>query len=261
MICSSVASCTTAMDPGRKADRTQNPSADARWLTLVVNAGDGIEPQPVTLEYESEKCKEARSYGVGGQSRSGTASMRALSFEKVNLVREPGGNSFRAHFAIDAGGNCQWKLVSLEASFKYKSSHRLAEGKEAFSHRNRFDFRGGKDSVRSPNVRMQYAYFPVILVKDTPQENEVRLRAKSLFFPPSLDPSSSGTMLLELKVFGDMAMTVRADPQDSRRYLVTYPDGTTGASSSVDTIGVEDERMQCLLSSGKTLCASYSPRK
>lgn len=261
VLCFSMASCTSALDLDQKADRTQSPSANARWLTLIVNAEAGVEPLPVTLAYESEKCQEARSYGVGGQSQSGTALMRALNFEKVNLVREPAGDAYTARFAIDAGGSCQWRLVSLETSFKYKSRNPLAKGKEVISNRNKFEFRSEKNSVRTPNVKMTYAYFPVIFVKDDPSKNEVRLRAKSLFYPPSLDPSASGTMTLELKVFDDMAMTVRAAPQDSHRYLVTYPDGAIGTSSSGDVVGVEDERMQCLLSFGGARCAQYSPRK
>lgn len=259
-ICSSVAGCAATWDLDQKADRTQSPSSNARWLTLVMNAEDGVEPMPVTLEYESEKCKEPRSYGVGGQSQSGVTLMRALNFEKINLVREPASDTYKARFPIDAGGSCQWKLVSLETSFKYRSAHRLAQGKEAISNREKFRFRNEKDSVHSPNVRMRYAYFPVILMEDDPSNNKIRLQPKSLFFPPSFDPSASGMMILEVKVFGDMAMTVRTAPQDSRRYLVTYPDGATSTSSSRDTIGVEDERMQCLLSSGKQSCAQYVPK-
>lgn len=77
LICASVASCSSAVDPDRQADRTQSPAADARWLTLVMKAEEGIEPRPVTLEYVSDTCQEARPYGVGGQSQSGTALMRA----------------------------------------------------------------------------------------------------------------------------------------------------------------------------------------
>jgi hypothetical protein len=261
VICSSLVGCTSASDLDRKADRTQSPTADARWLTLIVKAADGVEPQPVTLQYVSEKCKEATSYGVGGQSQSGTAMMRALNFEKIDLVREAAGDAYKARFAIDAGGACQWKLASLETSFKYRSSHRLVKGKEVISHRNEFNFRSAKDSIRTPNVRAEFVYFPVILVKDDPSKNEVRLRPKSLFFPPNLDPSTSGTMTLEVRVFEDMAMTVRAAPQDTHRYLVTYPDGATGTSPYMDMVGVEDARMQCLLSTGKKSCAEYDPRR
>lgn len=261
VICSFLVGCTSASDLDRKADRMQSPSADARWLTLIVKAADGVEPQPVTLQYASEKCKEATRYGVGGQSQSGTAMMRALNFEKVDLVREAAGDAYKARFAIDAGGACQWKLVSLETSFKYRSNHRLVKGKEVISHRNEFNFRSAKDAIRTPNVRAEFAYFPVIVLKDEPSKNELRLRPKSLFFPPNLDPSESGTMTLEVKVFEEMAMTVHADPHESYRYLVTYPDGATGTNTSIDTVGVEDARMQCLLSSGKKSCAEYSPRR
>ena len=261
VICSFLAGCTSASDLDRKADRTQSPSADARWPTLIVKAVDGVEPQPVTLQYASEKCKEATHYGVGGQSQSGTAMMRALNFEKVELVRAASGNAYKARFAIDAGGACQWKLVSMETSFKYRSKHRLVKGKEVISHGNEFNFRSAKDAIRTPNVKAEFAYFPVILVKDDPSKNELRLRPKSLFFPPNLDPSASGTMTLEVRVVEDMAMTVRADPQESHRYLVTYPDGATGTSPYLDAVGVEDERMQCLLSAGKKSCAEYSPRR
>lgn len=253
--------CAPALDLDQKADRTQSPPADARWLTLVVKPEGGLEPLPVSLEYESEKCEEARSYGVGGQSQSGTALMRASNFGKVELVREPADGEYKARLAIDAGGPCQWKLVSLETSFKYRSRNPLVNGREVVSHGNKIEFRSRKDSVRSPNVRMRFEYFPVVFVKDDPSKNEVRLQPKSGFFPPSFDPSASGTMSLEPRVFDDMAMTVRTAPGDSRSYLVTYPDGATGTSPYMDLVGVEDKRMQCLLSSGKRRCDEFSPRR
>ncbi|MFE1570783.1 hypothetical protein [Comamonas odontotermitis] len=253
--------CTPASNLDHKADRTQNPAKDARWLTLIVKAGDGIEPQPVTLEYESEKCEEPRSYGVGGQSQSGVALMRASHYEKISLDRAPENHVYKARFAIDAGGSCQWKLVSLETSFKYRSHHPLAQGKEAISNREKFAFRSEKDSVRTPNVRVNFEYFPVVYLHDHPSENRFRLQKKSMFFPPSLDPSESGTMTLEPKVFGDMAMTVGEDPQSRRNYVVAYPDGAKGTSWSRDVVGVEDKRMQCLLSPAKQNCARFSPIK
>lgn len=259
--CVFIIGCTPAWDLDHKADRTQSPAKDARWLTLIVKAESGVEPQPVTLEYESEKCKEARSYGVGGQSQSGVALMRASNYEKISLVRAPESHVYQARFAIDAGGSCQWKLVSLETAFKYQSNHQLVKGKEAISHKAQFTFRNQKDSVRIPNLNVSYEYFPVIYIKDDPSENEFRLQAKSLFFPPSLDPSESGTMILKPKVFVDRAMTVREDPQDRRSYLVGYPDGATGTSSYRDGVGVEDERMQCLLSPAKRDCTQFNPIK
>ncbi|RIX84706.1 hypothetical protein [Acidovorax cavernicola] len=263
MICFVLAGCASALDLDQKADRTQSPAANARWLTLVMKGNEGVEPLPVTLEYESEKCKEPRSYGVGGQSQSGTMLMRATHFEHVNLIKESVGDAYKARFAIDAGGSCQWKLVSLETSFKYRSNHPLAKGKEATSFRSRFRFGSEKNAVRTPGLRAELSYFPVIYIREDPSKNEVRLRSKSLFLPPSFDPPTSATLYLETNVFGDMAMTVRAAPQDRRSHLVTYPDGATGSSSSEGMVGVEDERMQCLLSSGKSQnrCAAYSPSK
>lgn len=110
-------------------------------------------------------------------------------------------------------------------------------------------------------MRVPLSYFPVILVGNTSSDTRIRLQARSLFLPPSLDPSASGILTLEPKVFDDMAMTVRADPQDRHRYRVTYPDGATSTSSSEGMVGVNDERMQCLLSSAKKDCAQYSPKK
>lgn len=254
-----MAGCTPALNLDHKADRTQSPAKDARWLTLIVKAEEGIEPQPVTLEYESEKCKEPRSYGVGGQSQSGVSLMRASQYEKISLDRAPENDVYKARFAIDAGGSCQWKLVSLEASFKYRSNHRLVKGKEAISYKEKFVFRNEKDSIRTPNVKARATYFPVIYVHDDPSENTFRLERKFMFFPPTLDPSESGTMTLEPKVFGDMAMTVSENPQSRRNYVVGYPDGAKGTSWSRDGVGVEDERMQCLLPPAKQNCDQFSP--
>ena len=261
LACTFLACSAFASDAAEKADRTQNPSADARWLALIVKADVGVTPLPATLEYESEKCRELRSYGVGGQSQSGSTMMRALNFEHVDLVKEPEGSSYKARFAIDAGGRCEWKLVSLETSFVFKSSHPLAKGMEVRANRKTFSFRDRKDAVRAPNVRMQLPYFPVILVKDDPRQNELRLREKGLFIPPSFAPSASGMMILEWKVFDDKAMLVREDTESRYRYFVTYPDGATGTNTSVGQVGVEDERMQCLLTSGKQNCDQFAPRE
>lgn len=260
LLCATLAACSFAREPAPLADRTQDPPADARWVTLIVNAGEGLVPQPVALEYQSEKCEESRSYGVGGQSQSGTALMRAQNFEKVELVREATGNAYKARIAIDAGGPCQWKLVSLDASFRHQSRHPLVPGKEVSTLAKQFYFRSGRDAIRTPGVRVKLAYFPVIFLRDQPLPNEMRLQPLSLYLPTHLDPTGSLTLMLEPRVAADKAMVVRADPQDSRWYLMTYPDGATGRSYSRDVIGVEDERMQCLLSASAQNCERFSPR-
>ena len=248
-------------EKAEKADRTQNPPVDARWLELIMKTDAGVTPLPATLEYESGKCQEMRAYGVGGQSQSGSTMMRAQSFEHVDLVKEPEGHSYKARFAIDAGGRCEWKLVSLETSFMFKSSHPQAKGMEVRSNRATFTFRDRKDAVRAPNVRMKLTHFPVILVRDDPRQNELRLRAEGLFIPPSFDPSASGMMILEWKVLDGMAMLVREDAGSRYRYEVTYPDGATGTDTSVGQVGVDDERMQCLLKPGRRNCDEFAPRK
>lgn len=215
MIFYSMVSCTSALGPGQEADRTQSPPTNARWLTLIMKAEDDVEPAPVSLKYESEKCKEVSHYGVGGQSQSGSTLMRALNFEKIDLVREPVSSTYKARIAIDAGGRCQWKLVSLETSIRYKSRNHLINGREVLSGRYELEFMNRKDSVRSSSARVQYSYIPVILVKGEPLKNEARLDLISGLIPPSFDPSTSITMTLEPKVFGDMAKTIRAAPKDA----------------------------------------------
>ena len=260
--CMLVMGCASATsDDAQSADRTQSPGADARWLTLIVKGSEGVTPQPVTLEYESEKCQESRPYGVGGQSQSGRTRMRAVNFEQIKLIKQPDGNDYKARFAIDAGGRCQWKLVSLEAAFVFRSGHAQANGKEVRSNRTTFSFRDRKDAVRAPNVRMQLPYFPVILVKDDPRQNELQLRSKGLILPPGFDPSASGMMILEWQVFDDKAMLVREDTESRYRYFVTYPDGATGTNTSLGQVGVDDERMQCLLTAEKKNCDLFVPRK
>ncbi|QIL82265.1 hypothetical protein G7047_21755 [Diaphorobacter sp. HDW4A] len=256
-----LAGCTVASEQEHKADRTQSPAVNARWLTLIVKAGNGVTPQPVTLQYESEQCKESRSYGVGGQSQSGTTMMRALNFEKIDLVREPESDAYKARFAIDAGGSCGWKLVSLETSFKYTSGHALVHGQELLSHRTTFTFRSSKNAVTTPNVRVSRIWFPVIAVDDDLAKNTLHLRARSLFIPPDLNPSASGSLILEFKVAEDMAMLVRPDPQNRGRVLVTYPDGATGTESSIGYVGVDDERMICLLAEKKRDCEAIKLRE
>lgn len=211
MICCSMIGCTSAFDPEQKADRAQNPPANARWLTLIVNAEDGVEPLPVTLKYQSEECKEMTPYGVGGQSQSGSAPMRAMSFEKIDLVKEPGAGAYKARFAIDAGGRCQWKLQSLETSIRYRD-RLINNGREVISSGYELRFRNEKDAVRSSNVRVQYSYIPVISMRGEPSKSEVRLKLTSGLVPPSFDPATSATMTLEPKVFGDMATTDRRAP-------------------------------------------------
>lgn len=251
--------CSFPASLDQDVDRGQSPTEGARWLTLIVQSNEGVEPQPVKLEYESDKCKERRTYGVGGQSQSGAALMKAKTFEEITLVGEAAAG-YKARFAIDAGGRCQWTLITLETSFKFTSKNHLVSENAVVSRRNKIDFRNEKNAVRLPNVKMRIAYFPVIELKDAPLSNTIRLQPASLFLPPSFDPSASGTMMLEVKVIDEMAMTVREDPKDRHRYLVTYPDGAKGASRWRDTVGVEDERMQCLISLPKKDCTSYGPR-
>ena len=238
--------CATGLGRAEESevDTRKSPPDNARWLTLIVQAEDDIAPQPVSLEYQAGQCSELRSYGVGGQSQSGRTRMPAVHFEKIDLSKEPSGQRYRARIALDAGGNCQWKLVGLSTQFKYTSPHAQTWGQELLSQRIQVVFADRKNAVRKLNVRMRFQYFPVIYLADKPEQNSIRLQSSGFPDLPSFDPEESGIMILQFKVFNDLAMTATADPQNRYLYRTTYPDGATGSANSV---GVMDERMICLM--------------
>lgn len=241
----------------QQADRTQHPAEDARWTTLIVQAQQGLEPQPITLQYESRKCKESRAYGVGGQSQSGSMQMPALSFEKPQWVKSAQSHEYKIRFAVDGGGPCQWQLQYFEFRLQYQSSNPLVKGQQAESARIRIEFRKDRAALRRSNVRMALDYFPVIVMDADAAKNQLKLRPKTLLMLPSFDPPESGVMLLQAKVFEDMALTARKSSENRYDYVLNYPDGSTGKASSQDTIGVDDSRMQCLLETGKSKCSKY----
>lgn len=249
--CLLMAGCASALDTSQKADRTQSPAADARWLTLAVTLPEDARPLPVKLHYDSARCKEPRSYGVGGQSQSGVAMMRASHYEDLELVKEPRGNQYKARLAIDAGGPCQWMLTSLETAFAYTSRHPLVQGREVQAHRISFEFAKAKDAIRAPNVRMVFPYVPVIITDDDIPEKELRLAPLGFFLPPTFDPSASGTMYLVFKVHDDKPVTARSILKDRYRYLVSYPDGSTSISPSKTSVGNQDARIRCLVTPAK----------
>lgn len=246
-VCFLLAGCASALDTSQKADRTQSPAADARWLTLAVTLPEGARPLPVKLHYDSARCKEPRSYGVGGQSQSGVAMMRASHYEDLELVKDPAGHQYKGHLAIDGGGPCQWMLTSLETAFTYTSRHPLVKGREVKANRISFEFAKAKDAIRAPNVRMVFPYVAVIITDDDASEKELRLAPLGFINPPTFDPSASGTMYLVFKVHDDNPITARPVPQDRYRYLVSYPDGSTSVSHSKNYVGVQDARIRCLI--------------
>ncbi|MDR2299829.1 MAG: hypothetical protein LBE30_15965 [Comamonas sp.] len=245
-----------------EVDTRQSPAADARWLTLIVQAENDIAPQPVSLEYQAGQCTESRSYGVGGQSQSGRMQMPALHFEKITLSKQTSSQRYQARIALDAGGSCQWKLVGLSTQFKYTSQHAQTKGQELLSQRIKIAFADRKNAVRKLDVLMRFQYFPVIYLADNPAQNSIKLQSGGFPDLPSFDPAESGTLMLQFKVFNDLAMTARVDPQNPYLYLTTYPDGATGATTSA---GVMDERMICLMqtrAAGSTdlqRCNRYAP--
>ena len=239
-----------------ETDISQNPAADARWLTLMIEAHEGLELAPVSLEFEARKCEERRAYGVGGQSQSGTTMMKALNFEDIVLERQPDSHRYKARIALDAGGPCQWQLKTLETFFTYRSNLPQVKGQLAKSSRIKIEFRNSKKAERAPNTLMRLDYFPVIFLEDKPAENQLRLRGKTLFFPPDFDPSASGLMKINLKVHEDKVLKASRNPQRPSSYLLHYPDGSTLATTtSRDGVGVTDARMFCLLSA-KPSCDS-----
>lgn len=252
---SSMAACTATQ--AQQADRTQAPPDNARWVTLIIQAQQGLEPLPITLQYESQKCTENRAYGVGGQSQSGSMQMRALSFEKPQWTNRAGSHDYQTSFAIDAGGPCQWQLQSLEFRLQYRSSNPLVKGQQAQSDRIDIRFRADKEALRRTNIRMTLDYSPLIIQGDDAAKNQLKLRSKMLFMLPSFDPPESGILMLRTKVFEDMTLTARQNPESRYDYLLQYPDGSSGKASSQDTIGVNDSRMQCLLETGKSSCSKY----
>ncbi|MEG2047984.1 MAG: hypothetical protein RR100_14130 [Comamonas sp.] len=252
---SSTAACTAAL--AQEADRTQAPPDNARWVTLIVQAQEGLQPLPILLKYEAQKCKEERAYGVGGQSQSGSMQMPALNFEKPPWTKKAGSHDYQMSFAIDAGGGCQWQLQSLQFRLQYQSRDLRVKGQQAQSGQIDIDFRNDKSALRRANVRMKLDYFPVVVLDEDAAKNQLRLRAKMLYFLPHFDPQESGIIMLRTQVFEDMTLNARQSPESRYSYLLQYPDGSTGKASSQDTIGVEDSRMQCLLETGKSACSKY----
>lgn len=234
-------------------DRNKSPSADARWVTLILRTQEGVTPEVMTLQYQSKSCKESRAYGVGGGSQSGSMQMLALDFEKINLVRQQEEHRYQARFAIDGGGPCQWLLQTLSVAFKYRSRNVLVKDQEATSWPIEIAFNKQKDARRSLNVRMQLDYFPVIVQSDSVAKNQLRLRPRQLFMLPSFDPAESGILLLQPKVFDELPLIASSDPQSRYQYLLRYPDGSSGKASSLDQVGVNDGKMNCLLQ-GKAKC-------
>ena len=251
--------CCTAANAWAKGlnpdtDTSQSPAADARWLTLIFEAQEGLEPGPVTLEYEARKCMENRSYGVGGQSQSGTTKMKALDFEKPTLQRQPDSHNYQTRFALDAGGPCQWQLRAIETSFVYRSSLAQFRGQQLQSTWLKINFSDSKEAVRAPDTRITLDYFPVIFVEEKPAESELKLRAKTMFLPPDFDPSASGSLRLRIRMHEDKALTVSRDPKQRSSYLLHYPDGSTLTTNYRSGAGVDDARMRCLLSQRKQRC-------
>ncbi|MDL5037009.1 hypothetical protein [Comamonas resistens] len=240
-----------------QVDRTHKPAEDARWITLIVQAQEGLQPLPISLKYEAQKCKEERPYGVGGQSQSGSMLMRALSFEKPSWTKKAGSHDYLLSFALDGGGDCQWQLQSLEFRLQYQSRDPRAKNQQAQSGQIDIDFRNDKSALRRADVRMKLDYFPVLVLGDDAAKNQLKLRAKMLYLLPHFDPPESGIIVLRSQVFEDMTLIARQSPEDRYSYLLQYPDGSTGKASSQDTIGVEDSRMQCLLETGKPVCGKY----
>ncbi len=253
-LCCGTAANAWAAGLNPATDTRQSPAADARWLSLIVEAQEGLEPGPVSLEYEARQCMENRSYGVGGQSQSGTTKMKALNFEKPTLEKQAGSHNYQVRFALDAGGPCQWQLKAIETSFIYRSSLAQFRGQQLQSARLKINFRDSKKAVRSPDTRITLDYFPVIFVEEKPANSELKLRAKTVFLPPDFDPSALGSVRLRLRMHEDMALTVSRNPQQPSSYLLHYPDGSTLTTNNRSGAGIDDARMRCLLSQRKQRC-------